>query len=287
MYRTPIIITTNKDVWHYSDADESAFKNRMFLYKMNQSGNIPPHSTSCIRKYYREYCEWLTTLSHYFTGCEPNCTGGPEYSPAENDSNDCRFHRELHQLSSDCDIICGGANLGASSGVNNKRRSSSDGSESIKCTKRSRPSIDDSTSTDDSKCSTRASAGDSPGRRGDIEEGFTLYSGDTTNRRGNRLGGVERLLGPDGIDGHSRSTDTNFGYNHKLLRQGCKLLCDFGRRYRSLEKIFRKSELSVQPGVDREILPVTDKTLFSVLNKDQWLTLIHIGFLCAKCENLI
>lgn len=37
MYRTPIIITTNKDIWHYSSADKLALSNRCFIYHFNRS----------------------------------------------------------------------------------------------------------------------------------------------------------------------------------------------------------------------------------------------------------
>nr|QKE54959.1 MAG: nonstructural protein [Parvoviridae sp.] len=284
LYRTPILITTNKDVWHYCEADKAAFENRMFLYKFPYSGKMSSFSAISIRRSYKRYRQWLTDLSIYFTGCEPYCSSGPQYSAAENTSSICWQHRKLYFDNCNSDELDNTGTTGGfecTSGVNDSGRASSSGRKSLKRTERSRPSVDDCTTADD--CLSRAGtpARDSPGRRSEPEEGLTLY---TTNvRRSNKeLGGGAKRCTAESYGDRWDSTDL------VNLRTCILQLSAFGRRYKCLEKIFRENQLSDQPRVDWELPGAKlDDLLFEPVDKNAWLTLLKIGFLCAKIDNRI
>lgn len=71
LYRTPILITTNKDIWHYCSADSVALQNRMLIYyALNDI-------TNCHRDAIHEretnysYNQWLADLSEYVAECKP------------------------------------------------------------------------------------------------------------------------------------------------------------------------------------------------------------------------
>uniref|UniRef100_A0AAU7E1A2 NS1 protein n=1 Tax=Mops bat parvovirus TaxID=3141925 RepID=A0AAU7E1A2_9VIRU len=67
LYRTPIIITTNKDLWHYTTADESAFRNRICLYLFNRNASLFDYewigtNYSRLRREYRECFDIFGTI---------------------------------------------------------------------------------------------------------------------------------------------------------------------------------------------------------------------------------
>nr|QTE03760.1 MAG: nonstructural protein [Phylloscopus proregulus Ichthamaparvovirus] len=62
LHRTPILITTNKDIWHYCDSDETAFRNRMFLYYVRLAGKIDKLKSGFIRKAHINFLNWLIKL---------------------------------------------------------------------------------------------------------------------------------------------------------------------------------------------------------------------------------
>lgn len=288
LYRTPIIITTNKDVAYYCESESDAFANRMCLYLFNKNAvTIAPFSSAGIRKSWKRYSEWLTVLSQYFTGCEPHCTGGPEYSAAENASNKCSFHRELYFSSGVSDGIPDSrytSDVGGDSGEFNNGRRSRSPSPSEQRTKRTRPAVNDSTPADPSECRAGTSTRDPTRPRSQSEHGFTLYSPELTgHRRDHRLGGQSKLIGGYPI---GRCIDDSRGNLkcHKLLQENCLCLLSFGRRYKSLKKIFQETELSVQPGVDRSFY---DSSLRQPSTKNQWISLILLGLNCCKSDSLL
>lgn len=286
LYRTPILITTNKDVWHYCEADKAAFENRMFHYNFPNSGTMPTFSASSVRRTYRRYRQWLTDLSLYFTGCDPYCTSGPEYSTAENLSSICVKHRELYFNNGNSDQLdntgCT-SDLQCSPRVNDSERASSSGRKSLKRTECSRPSVDDSSTIDDSFSRAGTPARDSPGRGSESTEGLTLYSTAIRLRRLTAgVGGNPRQCTADSYGDRWDSRDLG------NLRSSILLLSSFGRRYNCLEKIFRKDQFPVQSRLDWE-LPGEDleNTLFEPVTKLAWLSLLKLGFLCAKLDGRV
>lgn len=301
LYRTPVVITTNKDVWHYSDCDEEAFRNRMFLYYFTETmtnGFDLNRLESRINKLYRGYCKWLERISYYFTGCEPDCTAGIESSTAEGVSYNCRFHRDIRQCSSIDNKLRDNAGSERSGhnpdteGVNDRGRSRSNRSKSQQRTERSRSPINDSTTVDDSQYGTRATTGNTTGRRSDSEEGFTIYRqlGEPKLRESNRLGGEPRLLG-----GGDTYDNRGTGRGVKNLRGYIKQLRDLYRGYGQVEEIFRQGTISLQSGVDWTLYDSLEAAKGEALirgitgnpTKEQWLGLIKLGFLCAECDNLL
>lgn len=100
LYRTPILITTNKDLWHYTTSDEMAIRNRIFLFEFTRTAAeyepwIREHYSECRRKYrifVRQCCCAIT-------GNCPDCPSSPEpssESSASDNSTDCTDHNELH-----------------------------------------------------------------------------------------------------------------------------------------------------------------------------------------------
>lgn len=284
LYRTPIIITTNKDIWHYCDSDETAFKNRMFLYMFTNNASIPTLNKRVAKESFRKYCRWLTAISFYFTDCDESCTSGPEYSSAENASSNCGFHRELYKCRGSSEQLCSDTDEQLTGRVDDRGRRSSSISKEFKRTERSRSPIDHSSSAYPSIGGARITAGNTTRRRSFSEEGSSLYSSALTNlRRDNRLGGEPRIFGG--------RANANSGRDHKyvkLLRENCQFLRSCGRGYSALKKIFQEVEFSSKPELDREISDsCLDKYLFQPSTRNQWLSLLQFGFNCAKVDNLL
>nr|QID88579.1 NS1 [Chapparvovirus sp.] len=87
LYRTPILITTNKKLWHYSTSDEAALRNRIFLYYFNNCAAgfdewLGEHYSECRRKYRKFIRDCCTAI----TGICPDCTSSPEHSPCTSTS---------------------------------------------------------------------------------------------------------------------------------------------------------------------------------------------------------
>lgn len=74
LYRTPIIITTNKDVWYYCDGDEQALRNRMFLYEFNNDAlGFSELSEAWWRTTFECYIRDCEEFSLYITGGQSKC----------------------------------------------------------------------------------------------------------------------------------------------------------------------------------------------------------------------
>lgn len=280
LYRTPIIMTTNKDVWHYCEADKPAFENRMFLYNFNLSIPSIPYSSRDIRKYWTEYYSWLTNLSFYFSGCEQNCTGGPEFSESENLSNDCGIHREFYQ--------CGGYKHsfhntadGSTSRIDDCERPSSSGSKKFKRTEPTGSPVYDSTSVDDSSDRARATAGNTRRRRSYTEGRLEVYSGGVT-RNYCKLGGEPKSVGT------ADDVDRGCSDDIRSIREYIKKLCSYRRRYSSLTQVRRKGKLPKEPELDRKTADTSlDGELFKPATREHWLSLIYLGLLLCKKEKLL
>nr|WAX26060.1 MAG: nonstructural protein [Army ant associated chapparvovirus 16]WAX26062.1 MAG: nonstructural protein [Army ant associated chapparvovirus 16] len=81
LYRTPLFITTNKDLWYYSDGDEVALRNRIVLYKFNNdAAGFSKLSPSWWRQCFECYSKDCGELSLYVTGCDPSGPASPKSS---------------------------------------------------------------------------------------------------------------------------------------------------------------------------------------------------------------
>lgn len=79
LHRTPILITTNKDVWHYSSADEEALRNRMLHYEFNEPAELyRDRNCGWWKRTWRAYCEWITKACRYVESSDQNCADGVE-----------------------------------------------------------------------------------------------------------------------------------------------------------------------------------------------------------------
>lgn len=73
LYRTPVFITTNKDVWYYCDNDEMALRNRMVIYYFNHpASDFLKQSSTWWRQCYDCYSGCCREISEYITGCHPD-----------------------------------------------------------------------------------------------------------------------------------------------------------------------------------------------------------------------
>lgn len=72
LYRTPLIITTNKDVWYYCSADQAALSNRMIRYFANNDATTIPDSVDFRDRVTTTYNQWLRDLSKYVFNSEPS-----------------------------------------------------------------------------------------------------------------------------------------------------------------------------------------------------------------------
>lgn len=277
LYRTPIIITTNKDVWHYCDQDEMAFRNRMYLHYFMKSGTIQAMKPSFIRRSYKAYCEWLTSISKYFSDSISNDTTGVTNSSENARSSESTGDRELcvdsELISSVCDPTSEGgcrSSIRISGRRRNNRRSSSSRNKDIECTERPRSPINNSSSIDDCIDKPGTSTGNTIGGGSNTKKRRAICSGGYTTTPGFRRLGLD--WGRHSFtEGGIRSWNTEFvrtlqGHINELLR--------FKQRYSTLHKLYEKGEIFVQPGLDR--------TLFEPLNKQQWLSLISLGYFIAK-----
>lgn len=81
LYRTPIFVTTNKDLWYFCTGDESALANRMIEYRFENYG--PGINNKPFDWYYRcylSYRKWCTELGRYLACCEPDASTGTEHN---------------------------------------------------------------------------------------------------------------------------------------------------------------------------------------------------------------
>lgn len=70
LYRTPVLITTNKDLWHYCDSDAEALKNRCFIYHFSKAAT--DYSAWLSRTYFEcrgRYKQFVAGFSYGITEC--------------------------------------------------------------------------------------------------------------------------------------------------------------------------------------------------------------------------
>nr|WAX26084.1 MAG: nonstructural protein [Army ant associated chapparvovirus 5] len=111
LYRTPIIITTNKDLWHYCTQDEVALRNRVFLYFFNRTASEFSYewlddNYERNRTNYRECIERLSLIITNYCqirgdsceSCESTDTGTDDYgSEFDGTSDERRSAEHLHR----------------------------------------------------------------------------------------------------------------------------------------------------------------------------------------------
>lgn len=95
LYRTPIIITTNKDVWYYCSSDESALRNRMIIYKADNPAADIPSTTSWRQTVYRTYNEWLADLGVYVSSGQPDIGDGSKLSQQSHSGTEYSYSQQL------------------------------------------------------------------------------------------------------------------------------------------------------------------------------------------------
>lgn len=271
LYRTPMLITTNKDVWHYCSADEVPFKNRMFIYNFFHS--MPPEvlKSSFLRNVHGRYRTWLTNISEYLSERESDFTAGIESSPPDYCGPDspasgiiCQQCGEQCCVCNPTDNYSGEPSTECSTGVNDLKRSSGDRSESEQRPKRARFTVHYSTTADDCGDGPGTSTGNCARGGSDSKKRFALHTGNY-QYRGNRGFATRNLIG---------STQGNSEYS-SYLRQNITQLLDTTRRYPSLKKIHKEVEADqLQPGLDR--------ALFDPLTKYHWMSLLLFGYNLSK-----
>nr|WAX26070.1 MAG: nonstructural protein [Army ant associated chapparvovirus 21] len=100
LYRTPLLITTNKDLWYYSDGDEAALRNRIVLYKfVNDANGFSKLSPSWWRSTFECYSKDCGELSLYVTGSHKSRSASPE-SPRSTRGG--QRSRDSEQLLTNC-----------------------------------------------------------------------------------------------------------------------------------------------------------------------------------------
>nr|WAX26087.1 MAG: nonstructural protein [Army ant associated chapparvovirus 6] len=217
LYRTPVIITTNKDLWHYCEGDEQALKNRCFLYYFRKSAGgygrwIEQYYQQCRRRYKQFIAGLGSAISTSLTG--PGC--GPEFDQSTASSCDSSDYEsgntDWKQLRSD-DHSYGKYNqqLYNSAGDkflrwwNDNGRIGGRECPDFECTESERSSSGDCSSTDDQWLRSDPATGNSPLKRGhsDARRGSStkkhrrLPSGNSSgklhgHRRGNTRSGIGR-----------------------------------------------------------------------------------------------
>lgn len=163
LHRTPVLITTNKNLWHYCEADEAAIKNRIFHFEFNRAACEYPE---WIKYNYadcrRGYKQFVTALCHSISELEsrPRSRSELDESACSSDcSADSEYFRTNHEYTSP-DVDFGryhDQQLFHTTSYELLRwwydngRSGSRRRESLECTERQRSSSSDSTTTDDER----------------------------------------------------------------------------------------------------------------------------------------
>lgn len=108
LHRTPILITTNKDIWHYSTADEDALRNRMLLYYFTEPAESFRHRDSgWWRQSWESYSRWITKACRYVESSYKDNSTGSEHSQPEGTEWDHRKRKCVHTISQQwCTICC-------------------------------------------------------------------------------------------------------------------------------------------------------------------------------------
>lgn len=178
LYRTPVLITTNKDLWHYTDVDESAIRNRIYLYIFRRpAADYPEWLRRNFNKCRRSYKQFVAGVSFAITellqrhwsgiesdesACSSDCSvdSEPGFADWESTSTDnlqrSTYRKQLYHTT--CHELL--------SWWNNNRRGGRSKRESLECTERQRSSSCDSSSTDDVWVGPSNPTGDTISERG-------------------------------------------------------------------------------------------------------------------------
>lgn len=122
LYRTPLLITTNKDLWHYSDADQAAIENRCVIYQFtNDAAGFCSLPASWWKRCFTNYCGDCREYCEYVTGCYPEYSASFELlkpnsteqrpEPSESDG---RSSEQLYSKCKCCGASCEPVDIGAS-----------------------------------------------------------------------------------------------------------------------------------------------------------------------------
>lgn len=111
LYRTPLLITTNKSLWYYCSGDEAALSNRLVQYTFSKSAHnyalfVSTYASSC----YRAFTKYLTKLGQYVSYSKPTSTTStpadrPEGSSSSGWTSEC-IYTECELCSSLCGDNC-------------------------------------------------------------------------------------------------------------------------------------------------------------------------------------
>lgn len=73
--RTPILITTNRDIWHYCSHNKEALKNRIFEFNFNSSAdNLDSHYRASLVKYSEFVSEYFKSTTNGSEYSQPICS---------------------------------------------------------------------------------------------------------------------------------------------------------------------------------------------------------------------
>lgn len=97
LYRTPILITTNKDVWYYCSGDEEALRNRMVIYHFNEPAATFSHRPcSFYKRTWENYCRFVTEVCRYVEYSEPDNSTRTQHTQPEGISGDSGDSQPVH-----------------------------------------------------------------------------------------------------------------------------------------------------------------------------------------------
>nr|WAX26059.1 MAG: nonstructural protein [Army ant associated chapparvovirus 15] len=115
LYRTPLFITTNKDLWYYSDGDQEALSNRIVLYKFNNAASgFSNLSASWWRSCYECYSRDCAELSLYVTGSDTECSTGSKSPRTDWSGSDSRTSEQFYSKCSCGNELSEPVDIGAS-----------------------------------------------------------------------------------------------------------------------------------------------------------------------------
>lgn len=103
LYRTPLIITTNKDLWHYTSGDELPLKNRIFHYTFSLPGSEFPgwlrsNCGECRRSYWTTNRQIGSAIARSLKG---DCSSSEPSEPSDFSDEDSNSIRSSNRDSDD------------------------------------------------------------------------------------------------------------------------------------------------------------------------------------------
>lgn len=261
LHRTPIFITTNKDVWYYCSGDESALRNRMILYPFDYNATlITTRAPSFWKQCFESYYQFCSDLSRYLLKSEPDSGTGLEFdqpertsrantpservdttsepgSPVVNPSSPTileRYDTELLDLILNTPPAFDEYYFFNHHREYNERRHSSSPIPDLFCTESPGSPSDDSSTTDYDRSRPSATTGDSTDPGTTASTTITLYRRLASERRDFRLGGPRPYA--------SRRDPGRL----RIIQENCdRLHTNLWEWERKIEKILNEPEVSV------------------------------------------